>query len=89
MRTSTTSSKLAKKLAQKLQAATKLNNELAAQIGDGNGATGLTATLFTNANKSLVEVQKEIRNAVNNGLISVDEYRAITEKFYRPSWECS
>lgn len=67
----------ASKLAQKLQAATKLNNDLAAQIGTGNGATGLTATFFMNANKSLVKVQKEIRSAVNNGLISIEEYQSI------------
>jgi hypothetical protein len=67
----------ASKLAQKLQAATKLNNDLAAQIGDGNGATGLTATFFMNANKSLVKAQKEVRNAVNNGLISIEEYQSI------------
>lgn len=70
--------KAALKLSEKLKSATKLNNDLASEIGIENGATGLTATFFINANKSLVKVQKEIRNAVNNGLISIEEYKAIT-----------
>lgn len=69
--------KTAKRLAEKLQAATKLNNDLAAQMDEGNGTTRLTATLFTNANKALVKVQNEIRNAVNHGRISPEEYRSI------------
>jgi hypothetical protein len=67
----------AQKLTQKLEAAKSVNARLVAQIGEGNGATGLTATFAVNAAKDLAKVMRQIKNAQVNGSITNDEYAAI------------
>lgn len=67
----------ANKLATRYSTAKALNAKLAAEVGINNGATGLTATFFVNASKDLTKVTRQIKNALANGDISVDEYKSI------------
>lgn len=67
----------AQKLAIKYKKALDINNVLAAQIGSGNGATGLTATFFLNASKDLTKISNQVRKSLQNGSISVHEYKTI------------
>lgn len=71
----------AENLLKKLENIKYVNWELAREIqAGGGGATGIKATMFVNAGKDLMKVNREIRNAVNSGKISVEEYRIITER---------
>lgn len=64
----------AQKLTQKLESANALNDKLVAEIGQGNGAVGLTATFAMNASKDLAKVMRQIKNAQINGSITNEEY---------------
>lgn len=67
----------AQKLSKKLESAKSVNAELVAQIGDGNGATGLTATFAMNASKDLAKALRQVKNAQINGSITNQEYAQI------------
>lgn len=67
----------AKNLEIRYKKALETNNKLASEIGEGNGAQGLTATFFINASKDLAKVTNQIRKALQNGDISIQEYKSI------------
>jgi hypothetical protein len=69
-----TAMKNAQKLAHKLETAKNINAKLVAQIGEGNGATGLTATFAINAAKDLASILRQVKNAQINGSITNEEY---------------
>lgn len=68
----------AQKLSQKLETAKRVNNSLASEIlAGGGGATGIKATMFVNAGKDLMKAERQVKNAYNNGKITIEEYRII------------
>lgn len=67
----------AQKLQTRYNTARNLNEKLASEIGVGNGATGLTAVFFANASKDLSRVTMQVRQAMQNGVITVAEYKQI------------
>lgn len=69
--------KTAENLKIRYQKALEINNKLASEIGEGNGATGLTATFFMNASKDLLKITNKVRKAFHNGEISIEEYKSI------------
>lgn len=68
----------ASKLAQRLQSAKSVNDQLSAVvIANGGGCVGVTATMFANASKDLAKAQRAVRNAYANGDITIAEYREL------------
>lgn len=71
----------AENLLKKLENAKYVNWTLAREIQEnGGGATGIKATMFINANKDLMKAEREVKNAYNNGKITIEEYRIIIAK---------
>lgn len=68
----------AQKLNERYKKAIEINNKLASEISaNGGGATGLTATFFTNSSKDLMRITRQVKAAFQNGEISLVEYKSI------------